>query len=75
MKEILMEDETKNTKIKTLSKQIRHNNHTCSQHHENANGDIVFYCKHRRNKRNNCTAKVKKTAKGEIVVSDEHGLL
>ena len=63
MKEILMEDDTKSTKSKPLSKQIWNNNHTRAQHHENANGDIVFHCEHRCKKRNDCTAKVKKQLK------------
>ena len=72
MKENLKEDNAKSTKIKSTSNQIRCNDYVCTKHHENANGDVVFHCKHKRKKENVFAAKAKNNANGDIVCSSEH---
>ena len=54
------------------AKQTRCNNHTCAKHHENKNGNVVSYCKHKRKKYSTCTAKIKTTGNGDIISLDEH---
>ena len=71
MKEMLKEDDSKCTKFKSSSNQIRHNDRARAKHYENANGDFVFCCK----KENGCATKMKKTATGDAACSGEHGKL